>query len=157
MLYGGFGISVGLWLWGQKVIRTIGEDLTKITPSRSIDPSLLRNGRLLRWFASGPGGQESQEFRREKNRSVRCQLRWILIREFWIPLYISAQERTSPHVIFFQSYTKRGRCQTDVGELKHRLRLTLHRSKEKRRYITSFLNSGFASGEDKVSNSSAEG
>ncbi|GBM46119.1 Sodium-dependent phosphate transporter 1-B, partial [Araneus ventricosus] len=33
MLYGGFGISVGLWLWGQKVIRTIGEDLTKITPS----------------------------------------------------------------------------------------------------------------------------
>lgn len=33
MLYGGFGITVGLWLWGQKVIRTIGEDLTKITPS----------------------------------------------------------------------------------------------------------------------------
>ncbi|GIX85786.1 sodium-dependent phosphate transporter 1-B [Caerostris extrusa] len=33
MLYGGFGISVGLWVWGQKVIKTIGEDLTKINPS----------------------------------------------------------------------------------------------------------------------------
>ncbi|KAG8196086.1 hypothetical protein JTE90_007826 [Oedothorax gibbosus] len=33
MLYGGFGISVGLWVWGQKVIKTIGEDLTTITPS----------------------------------------------------------------------------------------------------------------------------
>lgn len=33
MLYGGVGISVGLWAWGQKVIKTIGEDLTKITPS----------------------------------------------------------------------------------------------------------------------------
>lgn len=34
MLYGGFGISVGLWMWGQKVIKTIGSDLTTITPSR---------------------------------------------------------------------------------------------------------------------------
>lgn len=33
MLYGGVGISIGLWAWGQKVIKTIGEDLTKITPS----------------------------------------------------------------------------------------------------------------------------
>ncbi|XP_067123024.1 sodium-dependent phosphate transporter 1-B-like [Centruroides vittatus] len=33
LLYGGLGITVGLWVWGQKVIKTLGEDLTKITPS----------------------------------------------------------------------------------------------------------------------------
>ncbi|CAF3410064.1 unnamed protein product [Rotaria sp. Silwood1] len=33
LFYGGLGISVGLWVWGRRVIRTIGEDLTKITPS----------------------------------------------------------------------------------------------------------------------------
>lgn len=33
LLYGGAGISLGLWLWGRRVIQTLGEDLTKVTPS----------------------------------------------------------------------------------------------------------------------------
>jgi len=33
LFFGGLGISIGLWVWGRRVIRTIGEDLTKITPS----------------------------------------------------------------------------------------------------------------------------
>jgi phosphate/sulfate permease len=33
LFYGGIGISVGLWFWGRRVIETIGNDLTKITPS----------------------------------------------------------------------------------------------------------------------------
>jgi sodium-dependent phosphate transporter len=33
LVYGGIGISLGLWIWGRRVIKTMGEDLTKITPS----------------------------------------------------------------------------------------------------------------------------
>jgi sodium-dependent phosphate transporter len=33
LLYGGIGIAIGLWIWGRRVIETIGSDLTKITPS----------------------------------------------------------------------------------------------------------------------------
>ncbi|KAL1132393.1 hypothetical protein AAG570_010348 [Ranatra chinensis] len=33
LIYGGLGIAVGLWIWGRRVIKTIGEDLTKITAS----------------------------------------------------------------------------------------------------------------------------
>lgn len=34
LLYGGAGICIGLWVWGRRVIQTMGKDLTPITPSR---------------------------------------------------------------------------------------------------------------------------
>lgn len=33
LFYGGVGISVGLWIWGRRVIKTIGKDLTDVTTS----------------------------------------------------------------------------------------------------------------------------
>jgi len=33
LLYGGIGIAAGLWVWGRRVIKTVGEDLTKLTAS----------------------------------------------------------------------------------------------------------------------------
>lgn len=34
LLYGGIGISLGLCILGRRVIKTMGDDLSKITPSR---------------------------------------------------------------------------------------------------------------------------
>ena len=34
LFYGGAGIVVGLFVWGRRVIQTMGEDLSPITPSR---------------------------------------------------------------------------------------------------------------------------
>ena len=36
LLYGGFGMSVGLCVLGKRVIETIGNDLTTLTPSRYV-------------------------------------------------------------------------------------------------------------------------
>ncbi|KER32398.1 hypothetical protein T265_12798 [Opisthorchis viverrini] len=36
LIYGGFGIAIGLWIWGRRVIQTLGEDLTQITPSTGV-------------------------------------------------------------------------------------------------------------------------
>ncbi|VDL61386.1 unnamed protein product [Hymenolepis diminuta] len=36
LFYGGVGISVGLWMWGRKVMETVGNDLTTITPSSGV-------------------------------------------------------------------------------------------------------------------------
>ncbi|XP_069781738.1 sodium-dependent phosphate transporter 2 isoform X1 [Narcine bancroftii] len=33
LMYGGMGICAGLWVWGRRVIQTLGKDLTPITPS----------------------------------------------------------------------------------------------------------------------------
>ncbi|XP_033339580.1 na[+]-dependent inorganic phosphate cotransporter type III [Megalopta genalis] len=33
LLYGGLGISTGLWMWGRRVIQTLGQDLARITPT----------------------------------------------------------------------------------------------------------------------------
>ncbi|XP_061624680.1 sodium-dependent phosphate transporter 1-A isoform X2 [Phyllopteryx taeniolatus] len=33
LLYGGVGICAGLWVWGRRVIQTMGKNLTPITPS----------------------------------------------------------------------------------------------------------------------------
>lgn len=34
LLYGGVGIVIGLCVWGRRVIETIGENLTPVTPTR---------------------------------------------------------------------------------------------------------------------------
>ena len=36
LIYGGVGIIIGLCVWGRRVIETIGENLTPVTPTRLV-------------------------------------------------------------------------------------------------------------------------
>lgn len=49
LLYGGLGISTGLWVWGRRVIRTLGQDLARITPTTgfTIEVNVRRLGDWL--------------------------------------------------------------------------------------------------------------
>lgn len=47
LLYGGVGISIGLCVLGRRVMKTMGEDLSKVTPSRWVIESLRKTG--LKW------------------------------------------------------------------------------------------------------------
>ncbi|CAH8448461.1 unnamed protein product [Dicrocoelium dendriticum] len=40
LIYGGLGIAIGLWVWGRRVIQTLGKDLTKITPTSGVSIEL---------------------------------------------------------------------------------------------------------------------
>lgn len=40
LFYGGVGICCGLWVWGRRVIKTMGQELTELTPSRGFSIEL---------------------------------------------------------------------------------------------------------------------
>lgn len=41
LFYGGLGIVCGLWAWGRRVMKTMGQDLTNLTPSRGFSIELM--------------------------------------------------------------------------------------------------------------------
>jgi len=41
LLYGGLGITAGLWILGYKTIQTVGKDLAKMTPSRGFSVEIM--------------------------------------------------------------------------------------------------------------------
>uniref|UniRef100_H2ZN35 Phosphate transporter n=1 Tax=Ciona savignyi TaxID=51511 RepID=H2ZN35_CIOSA len=41
LLFGGGGISIGVWAFGRRVMETIGKDITKVTPSRGFCIELM--------------------------------------------------------------------------------------------------------------------
>lgn len=48
LLYGGLGISTGLWVWGRRVIRTLGQDLARITPTTGFTIEVMEYALILR-------------------------------------------------------------------------------------------------------------
>lgn len=48
LLYGGLGISTGLWVWGRRVIRTLGQDLARITPTTGFTIEVIEYALILR-------------------------------------------------------------------------------------------------------------
>lgn len=53
LLLGGFGIVTGLAMWGHKVIRTIGKNITELTPSRGFAAEIAAATTVV--IASGTG------------------------------------------------------------------------------------------------------
>ena len=53
LLLGGFGIVTGLAMWGHRVIRTIGENITELTPSRGFAAEIAAATTVV--IASGTG------------------------------------------------------------------------------------------------------
>jgi len=47
LLYGGLGISTGLWVWGRRVIRTLGQDLARITPTTGFTIEVMEYALIL--------------------------------------------------------------------------------------------------------------
>lgn len=60
LFYGGVGICTGLWVWGRRVIQTMGKDLTPITPSRYAAGWVrLRGGGRAGRGVGGPGASRA--------------------------------------------------------------------------------------------------
>lgn len=52
LLYGGFGIATGLWVWGRKVIQTLGQDLARITPTTGFTIEVCRSFAFLKIYST---------------------------------------------------------------------------------------------------------
>ena len=72
LLYGGLGIATGLWIWGRRVIETLGSDLAKITPTTGFTIEVCIKNEYLKksiiiWMV---------EILPRSKCTIRCQLHW---------------------------------------------------------------------------------